>query len=262
MVAGDEKICPRCAETIKAAAVVCRFCGAEFAAPEPRSHPVRSALPDNAGLETPPKKSGQGVAIGCVSLVFVVLLIGMCAGPAPKTDDPAGDTTAVAAGDSGAADATAAGDATASAWSYSEQKDEVRGKIIYFANATSLNSVDFDFPYGGGSTLRLTVRRHPEWGEDVIVEISSGQFVCGLYDCKGKINYGSGPQSITLNTPEDHDSNTLFIKGARSVIDRLRKSEKVVIELPFYQEGNRQFTFDTKGFVWPPKGASADKQRP
>lgn len=31
----DEKVCPRCAETIKRAAVVCRFCGCKFSAPAP-----------------------------------------------------------------------------------------------------------------------------------------------------------------------------------------------------------------------------------
>jgi hypothetical protein len=31
--AGDEKICPRCAESVKAQALVCRFCGFEFASP-------------------------------------------------------------------------------------------------------------------------------------------------------------------------------------------------------------------------------------
>ncbi|MFG1267657.1 zinc ribbon domain-containing protein [Xanthobacter sp. DSM 14520] len=31
--AANEKVCPRCAETVKAAALVCRFCGHEFAAP-------------------------------------------------------------------------------------------------------------------------------------------------------------------------------------------------------------------------------------
>ncbi|MFG1319860.1 zinc ribbon domain-containing protein [Xanthobacter autotrophicus] len=32
-VAVNEKVCPRCAETVKAAALVCRFCGHEFTAP-------------------------------------------------------------------------------------------------------------------------------------------------------------------------------------------------------------------------------------
>lgn len=33
--AGADKTCPKCAENVKAAALVCRFCGHEFAQPDP-----------------------------------------------------------------------------------------------------------------------------------------------------------------------------------------------------------------------------------
>jgi hypothetical protein len=56
-----------------------------------------------------------------------------------------------------------------------------------------------------------------------------------------------------LNEPEDHSSDTLFAANASSIIAKLKKSDRVIVELPFFQEGNRQFTFQTKGLVWPPK---------
>jgi hypothetical protein len=101
----------------------------------------------------------------------------------------------------------------------------------------------------------MTVRRHPKYGDDVIFQISKGQFVCRMDDCSGTINYGGGPQTISLNEPADYDHETLFAAAAPSVIKHLKGADKVIVELPFFQEGNRQFTFKTHGLVWPPRDA-------
>ncbi|MFG1184366.1 superinfection immunity protein [Xanthobacter aminoxidans] len=39
-ISQNEKICPRCAESVKAAALVCRYCGHEFAAEAPKSKSI------------------------------------------------------------------------------------------------------------------------------------------------------------------------------------------------------------------------------
>lgn len=244
----DERACPRCAETIKAAAKVCRFCGSELAAgPQSRLSRI-GALRGAAETDEAPEKKKSGWVSGCLVVVGFFVLLGMCA---PKEPAPKDGTQAIA-GDSGAVE-----EAPKSPWAYSQEIDQVRQKTVFYAENVSTNSVDFEFPYAGGSTLKLTVRKHPQWGEDVILQISDGQFVCGIYDCKGTINFGSGPESITLNTPEDHDSKTLFIRGAAKTIEKVKRSETVVVELPFYQEGNRQFTFSTSGLEWPPKTTPA-----
>jgi len=142
---------------------------------------------------------------------------------------------------------------SAGGWSYNTDTDQLRGKTVFFASADSENSVDFDFPYNGGSTLSMTVRRHPKYGDDVYFRISKGQFTCGIDACEGTINYGDGPQAISLTEPADNSSDTLFASNGSSVIAHLKKAKRIIIELPFYQEGNRQFTFETKGLNWPPK---------
>lgn len=144
-------------------------------------------------------------------------------------------------------------------WDYITAFDQVRGAAIYKASLYSENSAYFDAPYQGGSTLTMTVRKHPEYGDDVIFKISKGQFVCGVEACSGTINFGSGPQTIALSQPTDNSSDTLFLSSADTVIDQLKKAKRVIVELPFYQEGNRQFTFETKGLlIWPPPGSAPE----
>lgn len=135
-------------------------------------------------------------------------------------------------------------------WSISEQKDELRGTTDKFASVTSENSVSFDFPYCCDSRLQITVRKTAQYGQDVIFQISDGQFVCGIYDCTGMISIDGKPEQLSLNNPADHDPKVLFAKYPDAIIKKLKSSSKVIVELPFYQEGNRQFTFETRNLEW------------
>lgn len=68
----DTKICPRCAETVKAAALVCRFCGHEFGPGDLRSgSPLDLASPagTSASLDTAGDTPGQEVRAGAWTAV-------------------------------------------------------------------------------------------------------------------------------------------------------------------------------------------------
>lgn len=87
----DEKVCPRCAETIKAAAVMCRFCQYEFSA-----RPATPAAPAPATPQapvygvTPPMPLAAKIGIGCVSL-FVVLVSILAIAVGEDADQPASE---------------------------------------------------------------------------------------------------------------------------------------------------------------------------
>lgn len=84
-MADDEKTCPKCAETVKAAATVCKHCGYNFADP-------RGTAP--ADTAKPKGSLGRNVGIGCIGLVALVAIIGMFSGggggkSASNSADPA-----------------------------------------------------------------------------------------------------------------------------------------------------------------------------
>lgn len=75
MTNSDEKVCPRCAETIKAAAKVCRFCNHEFG--EPSVAPTAPMKPPAAEPEGKPSSKGCAKIIGgFVGVVLLLMFIG------------------------------------------------------------------------------------------------------------------------------------------------------------------------------------------
>lgn len=56
-----------------------------------------------------------------------------------------------------------------------------------------------------------------------------------------------------MSEPDSHSSDLLFVaydKTESKIIEQLKNSKKLVIEVPFYQEGKKQFTFNVNGLEW------------
>lgn len=139
-------------------------------------------------------------------------------------------------------------------WNYSTETDEMNDSKSRFASLTSDNTVDFDFPYQGGSYLNLTVRYMKKYGTDVYIKISSGQFICNEYQGTNnvRVRFDNGsPIKFSTNEPSDGSSDLLFLSNAKKFIKLAKQAKIIKIEAPFYQEGNRVFTFTVdKSLEW------------
>lgn len=137
-------------------------------------------------------------------------------------------------------------------WRYSNNPDEMTRQPIIRALIDSTSTLSFDFPYAGTQRATLQLRKHPRWGNDVILQIQRGQFLCGSYDgCSVTVRFGNGkPQRFAASEANDNDSTFLFIRNYSNFVSQLRKVDEVVIEASFYQAGNRAIKFSTDGLDW------------
>lgn len=202
------------------------------------------------------KKTGV-VGKGCLVLVAGFLGIGVLGtifGDAPKDSASRNNSQPISSETSGDQDDRSEGDeeeaGTAAKWTYHESRDELRDATTYTARLRSENAHDFGFPYGNGNYLTAVIRQSPAYGKDVYFEIDSGQMLCDIYDCRYSVAFDGREEGLTLVPPEDHNSEVLFSKYPEAIIKKIRGSDRMVVEIGFYQNGNRQFIFDTKGLEW------------
>lgn len=138
-------------------------------------------------------------------------------------------------------------------WRISSFNDEMRDITTEVISTESNNKVEFDFPYNGGSSLNLTIRKQNNKLNGIILIISKGQFVCGLYSCKGSVRFDKvgkkgKVEEITLEKSKNGKPNLLFITYEEWFMKKMLNSDSLIIELPFYNHGRRQFTLDITNF--------------
>lgn len=195
------------------------------------------------------KQKKKTSILAWVGLVLLVLYgIGTCAEKSTDSKPSQASSATVPSNQAEGEDA-----ANSQNWQYETSKDEMRGIESKFATTVSTNTVNFDFPYNGGSKLILTLRKRGS-EVDVMVSITKGQILCGIQNCEAAFKFDDGAvQSITMSEPDSHASDLLFIaydKTESKIISQLKNSKKLVIEVPFYQQGKKQFTFDVSGLEW------------
>jgi hypothetical protein len=99
----------------------------------------------------------------------------------------------------------------------------------------------------------LGVRRLRAEQDDAYLVIHNGQFHCGIDRCKISVKFDEGPIEVyAVSEPQDGGSDTLFVMASRSFLTKLKASKKAIIEANFYQDGPKQFTFNTANLHWPP----------
>jgi hypothetical protein len=201
-----------------------------------------------------PKKVtfGSIVLIGFCVIIGLAIFGQIASGGRLKLDDPSDSASGAAASSAASvASSTAGSGATASNWSYSSDKDDMRGTTSRYASVDSDNTLSFGFPYQGETHGTLFLRRNPRL--NVILQVERGQFLCDDYDhTTVAVRFDNHPvEHFGCTEPSDGRTTEIFLDGEARFLTQLKHASKVVIEAELFQEGRQQLTFSVGGLDWP-----------
>lgn len=204
--------CHECGTEVSTEAKTCPKCGAKV------------KKPTSVALK---------VLLGFVAIVIVASMAGVGGPPSTST------TTAI-------------NEPTVKSWAYDESPDSMTGKPVTSARIESNNTHQLDFPYHGGTVGTVFLRKHPRHGKDVIFQVNTGQLICNVSDgCDILVRFDDAkPLHVHANEPADYDSTVLFLDGYKRLVNGIMRSKKMIVEVTFHQQGNRQFEFNTAGLKW------------
>ena len=139
---------------------------------------------------------------------------------------------------------------TGTQWIYVSSPEGMSGKESHTARVVSSNMINLDFPYAGAQHATLVLRRHPRWGNDVILQNEKGQILCHSYgDCSVGIRFDDGKViRVNGNEPADNSSESVFIPAFSTFMKKLPSAKSVMVEVQIYQGGSQIFEFDVSGF--------------
>ncbi len=135
-------------------------------------------------------------------------------------------------------------------WTYSEHEDKMTSKKTYFASIDANEELQFDFPYDGGSTATIALRKGKN-GNEVLLSVSKGQFNTGVDGSEVTVRFDQNKAiTFSCSEPSDNSSDLLFINNATKFIANAKKAKKMIIQAEFYQSGLQTMEFDIVGLKW------------
>ena len=144
-------------------------------------------------------------------------------------------------------------DSSIDTWFYDSKTDEMNDTKTYYANLTSTNFVEQDFPYGS-TNARITIRHTKKYGNEAIIMIASGQIHGNEYNNSNYVEVrfdNLPPKKYTFTETESGSSDAVFIDRENDFINNCKKAKEIKIKIPFFQEGRLLFTFSAdKPLVW------------
>jgi hypothetical protein len=138
-------------------------------------------------------------------------------------------------------------------WDISSETDEMYGTKKYFAQLTSTNTIEQDFPYGK-TKAAICIRNTKKYGTDVLIRVSCGQIHGSEYDGSNyvEVKFDNNPPKKYIYTEEaSGSSDVIFIDKAKDFISNCKKAKDIKIAIPLFQEGRPLFLFHSnKTLEW------------
>lgn len=135
------------------------------------------------------------------------------------------------------------------AWHYEKRVDQ-EGRTVYKASIISPTLLEFDFPYNGGSTATLVIRKRAD-DTHVYIQVSKGQFNRSFQGGRARVRFdGSAPMTYSFSAAENGSANVIFFDVEQALINKMKASRNMVVDVEFAGQGNRQIAFKTAGLIW------------
>lgn len=189
------------------------------------------------------------------ALVVVSVLAPRAPTPGATTAASSGATKPEIAGAPTASSGAPAPAATApapppSSWSYRSERDEMRSATDQFAQTASLNTENMGFPYERVQ-MQLLLRKSAQYGRDIILMLTEGQFQCRFDGCNVHIKFDDGPiQTFSVNESDSGTGRALFIVNQSRFLSQLRHAHRLTVEAQFFDRGAEQFSFNVDRLEW------------
>lgn len=186
--------------------------------------------------------------------ISLLLILVNCSKQKQKTNEKQVDTVSMAApvglpGSVSQPQQTDGVPGQAGRWRYEKTADRM-GNPVYKASLRASNVLQFAYPYAGGSTATLTVRRANN-DTYAYLEVSNGQFNRSFQPGIARVRIdGQPPVTYALSAAANGRANIVFFDAAPTLIVRIKRARRVSMLVEFAAQKTQKIEFATAGLRW------------